>query len=336
MNTGTSPDLIEVVCPLCSSEQSSHLFTTKDYLFAISGHQFGIRKCTGCGCGFLSPRPTQADIGRYYPEAFYWAWEGAEGKLPWEEIIRRREKQLSAKKVWLDGVTSGKLLDVGAQKGEFLWFMQRAGWDVQGVEMDSKVPNPGGMPIHYGDFLAMDFGDEKFDAITLWAVLEHVYNPAMFIEKASALLKPGGRLVVLVTNLHSIQARYYQADDYPRHLTLFTRNSIALLCRRHHFLLDKVVTDQKIFGGTLNGGLLYGVKRLFGYPQSEALREWKQLEDPDLFWCKWRGKPSTVVRIVSKLDRLISYPVERLLDRLGFGFIITFSATRSPVESRNV
>lgn len=336
MRTDLSPELTQVVCPLCDSEQSRYLFTTKDYLFSITDHEFGVRKCIDCGCGFLSPRPHEADIGRYYPEAFYWAWEGSEGKLPWEEVIRKRQKQLSAKKVWLDGVQPGKLLDVGAQKGEFLWSMQSAGWDVQGVEMDSKVPNPGGMPIRYGDFLAMDFGDQRFDAITLWAVLEHVYHPGLFVEKASALLKPGGKLVVLVTNLHSIQSRFYQADDYPRHLTLFTRKSIARLCQRYRFSLDKVVTDQNIFGGTLNGGVLFGVKRLLGYTQSEAMREWKQLEDPDLFWCKWRGKPSKIIRIVSRLDRAISYPIEWLLDRLGFGFIITFSATRSPLESRDV
>lgn len=336
MKTDTPPELTQVGCPLCESKKSRHLFTTKDYLFSITDHHFGVRKCADCGCGFLSPRPRQSDIGRYYPEAFYWAWEGAEGQLPWDAIIEKREKQLAAKKVWLDGLTPGKLLDVGAQKGEFLWYMQRAGWDVLGVEMDASVPNPGEMPIQYGDFLTMNFGEQKFDAITLWAVLEHVYHPGLFIEKASALLKPGGKLVVLVTNLHSIQSRFYQADDYPRHLTLFTRKSIARLCNLHHFVLDKVVTDQRIFGGTLNGGLLFAIKRLFGYQQSEAFREWKQLEDPNLFWCKWRGKPSTAIRVVSKLDKLISYPVEWLLDRLGFGFIITFSATRSPAEVRNV
>lgn len=336
MNNEASSAPIEVACPLCHSDNSKHLFSTRDYLFAVSDHAFGIRKCANCGCGFLSPRPTQSDIGRYYPDAFYWSWEGSEGKLPWIDIIQKREKQLSAKKVWLNGLTPGRLLDVGAQKGEFLWFMRQAGWDVLGVEMDSKVPNPGEMPIQYGDFLTMNFGEQKFDAITLWAVLEHVYHPASFIEKASVLLKPGGKLVVLVTNLHSIQSRYYQADDYPRHLTLFTKRSIAQLCQRYELSLDKVVTDQRIFGGTLNGGLLYAVKRLFGYQQSEAIREWKQLKDPDLFWCKWRGKPSAPIRWVSKADRIISYPIEWMLDRLGFGFIITFSATRRSAENRNV
>lgn len=321
-------ELVQVACPLCGSETSRSLFTTKDYLFSVSDREFGVRRCDDCGCGFLSPRPTEDDIGRYYPDAFYWSWEGAEGKLAWAEIIRKRQAQLEQKGIWLKGLPPGKLLDVGAQKGEFLWFMQRAGWSVQGVEMDPKVPNPGNMPIRYGDFLTMDFDGEKFDVITLWAVLEHVYHPGKFIEKASNLLKPGGRIIVLVTNLNSIQSRYYQADDYPRHMTIFTKNSMRRLCKRHGLLLNKVVTDQKIFGGTLNGGLVFAVKRLMGYQTPEAMREWKQLDDPDLFWSKWKGRPSRVIRMISRLDRVISYPIEVVLDRLGLGFIVTFSATR--------
>ena len=53
-------------------------------------------------------------------------------------------------------------------------FMQQRGWQVEGVELDQAVPNPGRMPIRYGDFLRMDFARNAYDAITLWAVLEHV------------------------------------------------------------------------------------------------------------------------------------------------------------------
>jgi SAM-dependent methyltransferase len=264
----------------------------------------------------------------YYPDAFYWSWEGAEGKLDWPAVIEKRGKQLHAKAEWLKGLPPGKLLDIGAQKGEFLWFMQQKGWAVEGIEMDSSVPNPAQLPIRYGDFLSMDFLEEKYDVITFWAVLEHVYDPVRFIEKASNLLKPNGRLVVLVTNMNSIQARYYQADDYPRHLTLFTKSSVQRLSHVYNLRLDRISTDQKIFGGSLNGGLLYIAKRTFGYSSEEAMQEWKQLKDPDLFWCKWRGKESLMVKMVSRLDKLITLPLEKILDRLGYGFILTFSANK--------
>lgn len=315
---------VETDCPLCASRSSKLLFWTQDYVFACSDERFAVRKCQDCGCGFLSPRPMEADIGHYYPPEFYWSWEGQEGRIGWEEILDKRKDQLAAKAAWLDGLKPGKLLDIGAQKGEFLWMMKNKGWDVAGVELDSSVPNPAGMPIHYGDFLGMEFEEGSYDVVTLWAVLEHVYEPRKVIEKASRLLKPGGKLIALVTNLDSIQSRYYTADDYPRHLTLFTRPSLQKLGLSTGLELTRHKTDQAIFGGTLNGGLLYLIKRACGYSADSAMREWKQIKEPDLFWATWRGRRSWLVKLASRMDRLITLPLERLLDRLGYGFILTF------------
>lgn len=317
--------LVEVNCPLCGHAESRPLFTVKDWAFSCSQAEFTLRRCAVCGCGYLSPRPAEDDMPRFYPPEFYWSWEGASEPLAWEEIIRQRAKQLEAKAAWLADRPPGRLLDVGAQKGEFLWYMRQRGWQVEGVEIDPGVPNPARMTIRYGDFLVMELEAGAYDVITFWAVLEHVYRPAAFIEKAAALLKPGGRLVLLVTNLHSIQARWFCQDDYPRHLTIFTKPALQRLCARHGLRLKRLSTDQKIFGGALNGGLVYACKRLGGYSRDEAYSEWKQIRDPHLFWARWRGRDAWFIRQVSRLDRLLTWPAEALFDRLGFGFILTLS-----------
>jgi 2-polyprenyl-3-methyl-5-hydroxy-6-metoxy-1,4-benzoquinol methylase len=317
---------VEVVCPICGVDKPRTLFWTKDYVFGCSDDSFRMNRCSNCGCGYLSPRPRIEEMAAYYPPEFYWAWEGESSEPDWTAIVRKREGQLTEKAKWLDGVEPGSLLDIGAQKGEFLWFMQQRGWEVEGIELDNQVPNPADMPIKYGDFLEMDFGERKYDVITFWAVLEHVYDPALFVEKAAKLLKPGGRLVALVTNLNSIQSRFYQADDYPRHLTIFTKKSIKRLCNNVGLSMKRVSTGQEIFGGSLSGGLLYFVKRLFGYKSTEALTEWRQFKDPDLFWCKWHGTNSYLVKTASRIDRMVNSPLEKVLDKLGFGQILTFSA----------
>lgn len=320
---------VEISCPLCGSELKKTLFWTFDHTFKCSNQRFGVNRCKDCGCGYLSPRPAEDDISHFYPPEFYWSWEGAQGELDWDQLIEKRKRQLEAKSLWLADLKPGKLLDIGAQKGEFLWYMQQRGWDVSGVELGNSVPNPANLPIRYGDFLSMDFEKDQYDVITIWAVLEHVYEPIKFIEKAAALLKPRGRLIVLVTNLNSVQSRFYQADDYPRHLTLFTHRSVRRLCNSYGMTLGKTRTNQEIFGGTLNGGIVYLYKRMMGYSSDEVFSEWKQLQDADLFWCKWRGKKSTIVTMISRLDRAISLPLEKILDRLGFGFIMTFTASKN-------
>lgn len=73
---------------------------------------------------------------------------------------------------------------------------------------------------------------------------------------------------------------------------------------------------------------MYLVKRLGGYSEDEAYFEWKQHRDPLLFWTKWRGKPSRLVRTVSRMDRALTFPLETVLDRFGFGFILTIAAEK--------
>jgi 2-polyprenyl-3-methyl-5-hydroxy-6-metoxy-1,4-benzoquinol methylase len=267
------------------------------------------------------------EISQYYPSNYYFSWEQSSEPLSWDEILRRRAYQLTAKAKWLD-MQPGRLLDVGAQKGEFVWHMRSKGWQAEGIEVDAAIPNPGNQPIRYGDFLTLDLGSGEWDAVTFWAVLEHVHSPKDFVRRASELLRPGGRLVGLVTNFNSIQARWYRADDYPRHLTVFTANSLRRLCASHGLTVSRFSTDQTVFGGALNGGLLFVVKRLLGYTVEEAFREWKQVADGELFYSKWRGRTAPWVRQVSRLDRALTLPLEWILDRLGFGFNLTFVAEK--------
>jgi SAM-dependent methyltransferase len=320
--------LVDVNCPVCGSKDSRHLFWTRDYLRRLSEDRFGVRRCLGCGAGFVSPRPSESEIGRFYDEAFYWMHESRGQTVTPGELLAARMPQIEAKAACLAHLPPGRLLDIGAQKGEFLHIMGQRGWTVEGIEYSTRPPNSFNMPMRYGEFLDMDFETSRFDVVTLWAVLEHVYDPCSYISKAATLLKPGGRLLALVTNFNSIQGRYYQADDYPRHLTLFTKASMRGLLERSGLKVRRMWTDQKIFSGSLSGGLVFFTKRLLGYSADEAFTEWKQADDPILFCCKWRGQPSTAIRWISRVDRLLCSCIEPLLDRLGHGFILLVEAER--------
>ena len=316
--------LVRVPCPLCANPDGAPVFEVRDWMFKITDDRFVVQRCSNCGCGYVSPRPAEETLARYYPREFYWSHEGATESISWDQVIAARTDQLEAKASTLAGVTPGRLLDIGAQKGDFLWYMQQRGWQCTGVEIDNQVPNPMDQPIRYGDFLELQFDEERFDAITAWAVLEHVYRPAQFVEKAARLLVPGGRLIALVTNFNSIQGRFLAADDYPRHLTLFTSKSIRDLAERNGLIVRRLWTDQRIFGGSLNGALVYMAKRMGGYSRDEALSEWRQIGDPLSFCAKWRGERSATILNLSRMDRALTWLPERLLDALGYGFILTF------------
>jgi SAM-dependent methyltransferase len=83
-----------------------------------------------------------------------------------------------------------------------------------------------------GDFPAQDFGGRQFDAVTFWAVLEHLAEPRLFLERAWRALKPEGVCFVLVPNLGSLAMRLLGARYryvYPQHLNYFSRGTLRRL-----------------------------------------------------------------------------------------------------------
>lgn len=323
---------IEVPCPICGSRKNKLLFATRDYKQSVSEDVFWVSRCHDCGAGFLSIRPSKDELPRYYDEHFYWSFENDESvKESTDQLLDLRQPQLESKAAWLSHLRPGSLLDIGTMKGDFLYHMKGLGWRVEGVEFSNTPPNLFNMPIRYGDFLEMDFKPASFDCITMWAVLEHVYEPAEYVEKVAKLLKPGGHFIFLVTNFNSIQGRFYEMDDYPRHLTLFTKRSARMMLNRSGLEVVRQRTEQNIFGGHLQGGLVYIVKRIFGYSRAEVMKEWKNDLTLDPFYRQWRGNKSFLMRQLSRIDRLLLSPLEKVLDALGMGFILTIEA-RKPIR----
>jgi SAM-dependent methyltransferase len=178
-----------------------------------------------------------------YRSGFYVPAPPRGGKLARElhrlsSAIRLRE---------LDGLAPGRLLDVGSGKGAFLAAARDAGWDALGVEYAPEAAEAAratfGVDVIVGDFLEVrQLG--TFDVVTMWHVLEHLTNPMGALAHAAESLKPGGRLLVSVPNLDSLQARLGGDDwfhlDLPRHLFHFTPRSLTTLVERAGFRVDRI------------------------------------------------------------------------------------------------
>lgn len=99
------------------------------------------------------------------------------------------------------------LLDIGSGTGEFLQFMASKGWKTEGLELSSDaraLAQEKGLKVHglpAERFLAQEPARRgRFQAITLFHVLEHLLDPVGLLRTAKKLLAPGGILVVQVPN----------------------------------------------------------------------------------------------------------------------------------------
>src|SRR5690606_32591194 len=123
----------------------------------------------------------------YYPEAFF---EGFDRDL---RHHRRRYTRQAAFLPQADSFsTPPRLLDVGCATGGFPRFMRERGWTVEGVEVSEAAGIITDFPVHRRPLPEVDAPAESFDAITAWAVIEHVHDPRAYFETAARLLKPGG------------------------------------------------------------------------------------------------------------------------------------------------
>jgi 2-polyprenyl-3-methyl-5-hydroxy-6-metoxy-1,4-benzoquinol methylase len=133
------------------------------------------------------------------------------------------------------------VLDVGCSSGAFLfWLNQRfpgcyqgLGTDVSGPPLDYAEGR--GVAVLRGNFLEQDFRQKQFDAVTFWAVVEHLLEPKPFLAKAWSVLKPDAFCFVLVPNMNSLAVRALGARYryiYPQHLNYFTKATLAKLVEK--------------------------------------------------------------------------------------------------------
>lgn len=183
---------------------------------------------------FTSPAPSAMASGEFYNT------EGADyylspAKLAGDYAPVRYAREL---RLFREFCPRGRVLDVGCGSGGFLFQLRQRwphdhellGTDVSGAPLDYAESR--GVPVARGSFLELHFGEHPFDAITFWAVVEHLARPKAFLQKAHSLLKPGGLCIVLVPNLRSLAARLLGVKYryvYPQHLNYFSATTLTRL-----------------------------------------------------------------------------------------------------------
>ena len=211
-----------VACNLCGSNRLTPVYEMPDRRF-FPREFFTVVECDECGLGFVNPRPSRDEIQRHYPPEYF----EDPGTQSHARCLRRRcsEKAKYLREVEQPG-REPLLLDVGCANGDFLRFMAARGWRVEGVEVAESSRPIQDFKVYRQQFTDIPVNQPTYDAVTAWAVLEHVHDPMAYFRKAGAILKPGGLFVFLAPNFESLASRCLFCEDVPRHLYFFTRKTV--------------------------------------------------------------------------------------------------------------
>lgn len=227
-------------CPLCNNSDIKPHIKLKDY--SISKEPFEIWQCTQCDFLFTQNIPDEESIGSYYASEDYVSHSDTQKGIVNKLYHAARKIMLSKKYRFIKKIISGKtILDIGCGTGYFLNYMQKKGYQTLGIEVNEDARSFGkqhfGLTILSPDELFNGKINQKFKVITLWHVLEHLYQPELYLQKIAERLDDDGVLIFALPNPDSFDASYYKnywaGYDAPRHIWHFTPQTITQLVSEH-------------------------------------------------------------------------------------------------------
>lgn len=230
-------------CPICESSTFSHRYICQD--FTATGELFHVKQCSGCELLITSPRPTVHDAARYYKSDKYISHTAvSSGIFDSIYLIVRRftlKWKFRLVKPYLHG---NPLLDYGCGTGNFLEQARSNNIIVHGVEPspDARKRISTTLPVAASLDLLPNI---KFDVITAWHVLEHVYTLRETLRQIKDRLTDRGTIFIAVPNWESSDANHYKelwaAYDVPRHLWHFSKKSMIALLQNEGLAVKQII-----------------------------------------------------------------------------------------------
>ncbi len=214
-------------CPVCQG--SGDWYTDRG--------EYKIFRCASCTLFYTSPVPDADELENLYRDK----WSVPAGQTYTHRNRPTRAWRLSLRAKKLRRLVSGdSLLEIGCGPGDFLRGARLAGFTrIAGVEPgdgEAEYTRNLGFAVHNQMFLEVDFAETRFDVIVSRQVIEHVLDPVEFLSTATALLRPGGCIMLETPCSSHFKARRAGKDwRYlwpPWHLNLFNEKSFAALFKQ--------------------------------------------------------------------------------------------------------
>ena len=214
-----------IPCPLCGRVNQPRPIPAR------FGMQTSVAECLPCRLAYQTPRPSD-EASRAYMN---WRWSSGDRYVTDSESKRRaaREKLRQVEAVCLE---PGRLLDFGAGSGAFVRVSIDGGWDAVGVEQSESAIERA--KTYYGISLLDTLPDDRFDAITMWDVVEHLRDPVAVLRLLHDRLGKNGVLFMETGNYENWR-RVLEGDRWGLYLLdhhfYFTPHSLEAATARAGF-----------------------------------------------------------------------------------------------------
>jgi len=221
---------MNIICPSCGNEIREDHFKRK-YLYKTLNKEYKLYHCDKCDLEFWTPLEFVKEI-----------YENEELR-PYEEfhqgVIDLSDDHFMFLRSYEGKADGLKLLDIGCANGSFIYKAKELGFDVYGIDVDSKSIQTAREKFGLKNVYNMSLDEFveyakreglKFDVITFFQVLEHQTDPSGFIQKVKELLSSGGKVVGAVPDRDRGFAEFTRIwsnyDFPPHHFMWFNKKSL--------------------------------------------------------------------------------------------------------------
>lgn len=217
-----------------------------EVLHSVAG--FDVIDCESCGFRHIIPLPEEDELRELYRHDYH----VKDKPLMLSHQLEDREWLDVGNDARLEKIEEllgrvGSILDIGCGNGFFLQQAAERGWQARGVEPSEKAAEYArsqGLNVECAAFdQKCAAGTDRFDAVHLGDVLEHLPDPAAMLDLCRSILHPGGIIAVGVPNDYTPVQEILHKDlntrpwwvAPPHHLNYFDRESLERLLQRKGF-----------------------------------------------------------------------------------------------------
>ena len=224
-------------CPLCGCALAKRFFEAEF-------HPYALARCQSCDFHFLSPRAPSSVLTESYREADYYCCGGAGGYDDYEGQAASLGKTFARMMSELHrrSLAGGELLEVGCGYGYFLEQARGSFRRIEATEFSLHAIDKAKQhadTVFAGGIESVPPG-RQYDLIVALQVLEHVYEPRLFLRELRERLRPGGHLLLGVPDMASpwrlLLGAKWPSFKIPEHVLYFEKDSLHRLMREEGFL----------------------------------------------------------------------------------------------------
>lgn len=284
-------------CPSCGSTSVDRIgdippsdrFAGRVLIKSIEGGE--LCACKVCSLRYRFPILSKFEMDSLYREGDDKSWSFVSGNTRKDWVIATNwvNEKLPIKR---------KVLDVGCFDGGFLSELKNK-FELYGIEIHSgaaKVASQRGVSILGNDFEEMECNGLQFDMVVAFDVIEHINDPMAFLKKLSALVNPGGYLVLSTGNSDAISWRlmkgrywYCAMSEHIRFINPAWCNFVASKCnlsiikmkKFSHMNAEDLTAKIRAKQVVLNMTYLL-LPRLFSYLRLKGLSSKDVLSKPEM------------------------------------------------------